>query len=151
MKGWYKAAVDHVPPTARVTLEQITEKRVALYHQVPPPGENIPISVETLQVENLENTEEEIEWEVMRLSTNCSGGLSRMRAEHLWGWLREGLEGRGRSGGGDVRRDRGRDGSRDGDVGRGGVGDGGDRGGDGGGDRGDRDNVDGDNIAVALE
>ena len=35
---WYKAAVDRDPPPTRVTLEQITAERVALYRYVPPPG-----------------------------------------------------------------------------------------------------------------
>ena len=46
IKGWYKAAVDRAPPPACVTLEQITAERVELYSYVPPPGTNIPISVQ---------------------------------------------------------------------------------------------------------
>ena len=47
IKGLYKAAVDHAPPPARVTLKRITAERVELYIYVPPPGKNIPISVQT--------------------------------------------------------------------------------------------------------
>ena len=35
------------------TLNRITAERVALYHRVQPPGENIPISVNTFLVEDL--------------------------------------------------------------------------------------------------
>ena len=60
-----------------------------MYCQVPPPRENIIISVDTLQVEDSVLTEEDIEWEVWRLRTNGYGGPSWIRSEHLWGWLRE--------------------------------------------------------------
>ena len=53
MKGWYKAAVKCAPPPARVTLKRITAEHVDLYSHVPPLGENIPVSVEPLQVEYL--------------------------------------------------------------------------------------------------
>ena len=39
IQGWYKAAVYHSPPPARVTLDRITADIVALYSCVPPPGE----------------------------------------------------------------------------------------------------------------
>ena len=52
MKGWYRAVVDHVPPPARVTLEWITMEKVDLYIYIPPPGENISVSVEPLPVED---------------------------------------------------------------------------------------------------
>ena len=54
-----------VLPPDRVTLERITEDCVALYCQVPPPGENSSISVEPLEVEDLVPMEDEIEWEVL--------------------------------------------------------------------------------------
>ena len=43
VQGWYKAAVERAPPTARVTLKRITAERVTLYSCVLPPGENIPV------------------------------------------------------------------------------------------------------------
>ena len=64
MKGWYWAAADRAPPPAWVTLERITADQVYLYRYVPPPGENIPVSVETLPVEDLVPTEDKIEWAV---------------------------------------------------------------------------------------
>ena len=57
MKEWYKAAVDRTPPPARVTLERITEESVALYCQVQPPGEIIPLYAYTSPVEVLVPTE----------------------------------------------------------------------------------------------
>ena len=60
MKRWYKAVVDCVPPSARINLKWITAERIVLYHQVPPPGEKIPISVEPLKVEDLVHTEDKI-------------------------------------------------------------------------------------------
>ena len=73
MKGWYKAAVDHALPHSQVTLEQVTADRDDLYHQVPPPGEIIPVSVEPFLVEYLVPTEEEIEWEVRQLQKIAPG------------------------------------------------------------------------------
>ena len=52
MKGWYQDAVDRAPPPAWVTLGRIIEERVDLYIYVPPPGENIPVSVEPSVVDD---------------------------------------------------------------------------------------------------
>ena len=52
IKDWYKAAADHAPPPAWVTLERITAEWVELYSYVPPPGTNIPISVEPFPVDD---------------------------------------------------------------------------------------------------
>ena len=38
MQGWYKAAVDRVPPPAWLTLKRIIAERFTLYHQVQPLG-----------------------------------------------------------------------------------------------------------------
>ena len=89
MDGWCKDAVECNPPPARVTLKRIIAERVDLYHQVQPPGENIPTSVEPFQVEDLVPNEDGIEWVVRRLWNNLSRGTLGMRAEHLKGWLEE--------------------------------------------------------------
>ena len=60
-----------------------------LYRQVPPPGENISISVQPFQVEDLVPMEDEIEWAFRRLRNHRSRCPSGMRAEHLKGWLAE--------------------------------------------------------------
>ena len=85
--GWYKAAVDPAPPPSRVTLERITAERVALYSHVPPPGEKNPMAIKPFMVNDLVPEEGEIEWAVKRLCNNCSRGASRMRVEHIKGWL----------------------------------------------------------------
>ena len=87
IKEWYKAAVDRALPPAWVTLERITAERVELYSYVPPPGTKIPIYVQPLPVDDSVPTEDKIEWAVMQLSNHRSGGASRMRAEHLKGWM----------------------------------------------------------------
>ena len=73
MKGWYLAAIDCVPPPTWVTLERIMAYRVALYRNVPPLGENIPVSVEPFPVDNLVPTEDEIKWTATQLQNHCSG------------------------------------------------------------------------------
>ena len=87
IKGWYKAAVDHAPPPTQVTLKQIMAERVELYSYVPPPGNNIPISIQPFPVEDSVPTEDEIKWAVTRLRNHRYGGPSGMRAEHLNRWL----------------------------------------------------------------
>ena len=79
------SAVNCTSLPAWVTLEYITAERVDLYRHIPPPGENIPISVDPFPVEDLVPTEDEIEGLVERLQNHCSGGPSEMWAEHLNG------------------------------------------------------------------
>ena len=79
--------VDRAPPPAQVTLERITAERVALYSYIPPPGENIPVTIQPFLVYYSVPEEGEIEWAVKRLRNNRSGGASRMRAEHIKTWL----------------------------------------------------------------
>ena len=64
IKEWYKAAVDHAPPPAWVTLERIRAERVELYSYVPPLGKSIPISVQPFLVDDSVPTEDDIEWTV---------------------------------------------------------------------------------------
>ena len=87
IQGWYKAAADRAPPPARVMLERITAERVALYSYLPPPGENIPVTIRTFLVDESVTEEGEIEWAGKRLRNNRSGGPSRMRAGHIKRWL----------------------------------------------------------------
>ena len=60
-----------------------------MYSHVPPPGDNIPVAIQYCMVKDLVPEEGEIEWAVKRLRNNRSGGASRMRAEHIKGWLTE--------------------------------------------------------------
>ena len=87
LQGWYKEAVDRAPPPARATLKQITAEWVTLYSRVPPPGDSIPINIETFEVDEGVPEEGEVEWAVKRMRKNRAGGTLRMRADDLKGWL----------------------------------------------------------------
>ena len=50
IQGRYKAAVYRTLSPARVTLKRITAERVALYIRVLPPGDSIPVEIETFYV-----------------------------------------------------------------------------------------------------
>ena len=52
MQGWYKAAVNRALPPARATLERITAEGVELYSHVPPPGDNVPVTVNLSDVDD---------------------------------------------------------------------------------------------------
>ena len=58
IKGWYKAAIDRAPPPAWVTFERITAEKVEMYSYIPPPGTNVPISVQPFPVDELVPTED---------------------------------------------------------------------------------------------
>ena len=60
IKGWYISAVKCALPPTQVTLEQVTAERVDLYSYVPPPGENIPVSIEPFPLDDLVPTEDDI-------------------------------------------------------------------------------------------
>ena len=87
LKGWYKSAVNRAPPPTRATLERITAERVDHYSYVLSPGENIPVTLRLVKVDNLVPTEDKIEEAVKKLRRNRSGGTSGMQAEHLKGWI----------------------------------------------------------------
>ena len=87
MKGWYQAAAKRGPPPARATLERITAERTELYSWVPSLGENILVTLEPTLIDDSVPTEDEIEAAVKKLRRNRSGGASRIRAEHIKGWL----------------------------------------------------------------
>ena len=87
MKGWYRAAANRGPPPARAMLERITAEQVELYSQVPSLGDNILVTVKPDEIDNSVPTEDEITEAVTKLRRNQSGGPSRIRAEHLKGWL----------------------------------------------------------------
>ena len=53
IKGWYRAAFNRAPPTGWFTLKRITAERVDLYSYVPPPGDNLPVSVDPFPVDDL--------------------------------------------------------------------------------------------------
>ena len=73
IRGWYRAAVDHAPPPAQVTLERITKDCVELYSYIPPSGDNISTAVTPDHVDESIPMEKEIKWTVRRLWGNRSG------------------------------------------------------------------------------
>ena len=83
MKGWYKVVAGRALLPARLTIKRITEERVALHHHIPPPGENIPISVDPFLLDGLVTMEDDIEWAVQRLRDNRSDGSYGMRVEQI--------------------------------------------------------------------
>ena len=87
MKGWYQATAKRGPPPAQATLKRITAERTELYSQVPSPGGNIPVTVEPAKIDDSVSTEDETAAAVKNLSRNRSGEPSRIRTEHLKGWL----------------------------------------------------------------
>ena len=87
LKECYKAAVKRAPPPARATPKRIFAERVDLYSYISSPGENIPVTVAPVEVNDSVPTEDKIEDAVKKLRRNSSVGASGMRAEHLKGWL----------------------------------------------------------------
>ena len=81
--------VDRALPPSWVTFERITTERVDLYRYIPPPGENIPVSIDPFPVEDLLPTEDEIEWVVKRLRNHHYRGTSGIQDEHIKGLLVE--------------------------------------------------------------
>ena len=67
---WYKAAVNCAPPPSRATLEQIMAEGVELYSHVPPPGDNIPVTVTPSDIDDLVPTEDDILEAVKKLRRN---------------------------------------------------------------------------------
>ena len=58
-----------------------------MYRRVPPPGENIPVTVDPTHIDDSVPTEDEIEAAVKKLRRNRAGGPSRIRAENVKGWI----------------------------------------------------------------
>ena len=54
---------------------------------MPPPGDNIPVTVTPSEIYDSVPTEDEIVEAVKKLWRNRAGGPSKIRAEHLKGWL----------------------------------------------------------------
>ena len=108
MKGWFREAGDRPPkPCHETTVTQTTEK-VKLYRKVPPPGDPIPINVETKEVEDVCPGNVELRNVVRGLRNGCAGGTTGIRAETIKGWLRgverEEKEEEGNAGAGDTWR-----------------------------------------------
>ena len=61
--------------------------RVELYSHVPPPGDNIPVTVTPADIDDSVPTEDKISEAVKQLRRNRAVGPSGIHAEHLKGWL----------------------------------------------------------------
>ena len=105
MKGWYRAAAKRGPPPARATFERITAERTALYSQVPSPGENIPVTVEPTEIDDLVPADDEIAAAVKNLRRNRSGGAVADPLRTPQRVARGGEEGEENGGGGGGRRE----------------------------------------------
>ena len=75
----YKDAMDRPPPPSGVAIATMTEERVNIYQNVPPPREPIPVGDLPFLVDNTIPEDEEIGWAVRRLGLNRLGSPLGMR------------------------------------------------------------------------
>ena len=75
---------------------KVVEMTQAAFREVPSPGENIPVTVEPAIIDNSVPKEDKIVAAVQKLWRNRLGGPSRIRAEHIKGWLAVANRGRWR-------------------------------------------------------
>ena len=53
MQEWYKESTNRALPPTYITISRMKVERVAMYTRVPlPPGDNFPVWIETLPVDN---------------------------------------------------------------------------------------------------
>ena len=90
LKGWYREASETQARPCLQTMERQTAERVELYRQRDSPGLPIELDRTAVRVEIRDDTpdEEELRVAVGELTNGRSAGVSRMRAEHLKGWLK---------------------------------------------------------------
>ena len=84
MRRCYRDAEDRPTPPARVTIELMTVKRVALYWMLNPLVRSTPVATMHFTVDDSIPKEEEATWAIILLHKNRPRGPSRMRTEHLW-------------------------------------------------------------------
>jgi hypothetical protein len=89
LKGWYREASETQGKPCPQTMERQTAERVELYRRCNSPG--LPITLDHTEtgneIQDETPDEEEIGAAVRELTNGRSAGVSRMRAEHLKGWL----------------------------------------------------------------
>ncbi len=90
LKGWYREASETQVRPCFQTMERQTEERVELYRRRDSSGLPIILDHAEMRAEIRDDTpdEEEIRAAVRELTNGRSAGVSRMRAEHLKGWLK---------------------------------------------------------------
>ena len=92
MKRWYKEIDDRAPLHTKLTIKRIMSERVALYHRVPHPRENILETVAPFMSNDSVLEEEEIEWAIKQICYNRYRRPSGMRAEKIWQCLTEDMK-----------------------------------------------------------
>jgi hypothetical protein len=91
LKGWYREASETQARPCFQTMERQTVERVELYRRRNLPAPPIIIDnakMLTKEIRYDTPTDEEIRVAVADLTNGRSAGVSRMRAEHLKGWLK---------------------------------------------------------------
>jgi len=87
LKGWYRAASEQAPAASHTSLAAQTAERVALYGRVPPPGDNLPIHVDKVDIPDGVPSDQELREVVRGLRNGRAAGASGLQAEHLKVWL----------------------------------------------------------------
>eukprot|EP00957_Ditylum_brightwellii_P103699 7900277-Ditylum_brightwellii.AAC.1 len=88
LKGWYHAVEDRPPTPCRKSMATQTREREELYREVPPPGDLIPINVDTFEIRDKAPDDAELRAVVTEMRNGRAGGASTIRAEDLKAWLR---------------------------------------------------------------
>ncbi len=87
LKGWYRLAEDQSPPACPETMVKQTAKQVELYAKVTPMGAPLLFNFHYFAVPDGVPTNNEVHKVVRGLQNGQVGGATRMKAEHLKGWL----------------------------------------------------------------
>ncbi len=80
---------DHAPKACHKTLVHQTDKRIALYTKVCPPGGNIPINVQPFDIPDGIPSDLEIRGVVSGLQNKQVAGATGLQAEHIKVWLQD--------------------------------------------------------------
>jgi hypothetical protein len=90
LKGWCRQALETQARPCFQTMERQTVERVKLYRRRDSPGLPITVGHAEIRTDIRDDSpeEEEIRVAVEELTNGRSAGVSRMRAEHLKGWLK---------------------------------------------------------------
>ena len=80
------------PPLVWVTIDWITAELVALYQMLLPLGDTILVSVDPFELDDSFLEEEDIEWDMKRLHSNCSGIPLAMLEEYIRRCLVEAMD-----------------------------------------------------------
>jgi hypothetical protein len=89
LKGWYRWVEDQPLPACPDTMVKHTAKRVELYARAPPMGAALPYNFPHFEISNNMPTNSEMRTVVRGLKNGQITGATKMRAEHIKGWLNE--------------------------------------------------------------